>query len=244
MINLKKKEFAIYAIALMLVTAGYFNYLNFDFKSLKTSARVEENDVNMISDNQEIADVSIDTNSNKEDESELNTNEEDNIVETESNHDKQVEVSSNDVEDTKEENKTNIGDAVLVNSNETVEKSSSADTTKDYYAATKLERNQMYAEMIKNYEYMINNPNLSEIQKSIAREEITTINNNKNAIMICENLILSKDFDECVILINDQSVNIVVHVKDGLNTEKVSQIQNIISRELATEIENIHISEK
>ena len=81
-------------------------------------------------------------------------------------------------------------------------------------------------------------------QKSIATEEITKINNKKNAIMICENLILSKDFQECVILINEESVNIVVHVKDGLNQEKVSQIQNIISRELSTEIENIHISEK
>ena len=28
--NLKKKEVIIYAIALMLVAAGYFNYLNFD----------------------------------------------------------------------------------------------------------------------------------------------------------------------------------------------------------------------
>ena len=86
--------------------------------------------------------------------------------------------------------------------------------------------------------------NLSEVQKSIATEEITKINNNKNAIMICENLILSKDFEECVILVNDQSVNIIVHVEGGLNTERVSQIQNIISRELSTEIDNIHISEK
>ena len=46
------------------------------------------------------------------------------------------------------------------------------------------------------------------------------------------------------ILINEESVNIVVRVKDGLNQEKVSQIQNIISRELSVEIENIHISEK
>ena len=102
----------------------------------------------------------------------------------------------------------------------------------------------MYAEMIKNYENLINNTNVSEVQKSIATEEITKINNSKNAIMICENLILSKEFDECVILINEQSINVIVHIEGGLNTERVSQIQNIISRELAVEIENIHISEK
>ena len=61
--------------------------------------------------------------------------------------------------------------------------------------------------------------------------------------MICENLIMTKGFDNCVILINENSVNVVVRVKDGLNTEKVAQIQNIISREIGTQIENIHIME-
>ena len=62
--------------------------------------------------------------------------------------------------------------------------------------------------------------------------------------MICENLILTKEFENCVILINEASVNVVVQTENGLNTQKVAQIQNIISREMQTEIENIHISEK
>lgn len=227
MINLKRKEFIIYAIALMLVTAGYFNYINFDFKSIKTSAILEKNDEDEISKSKQILEK-------KDDE------EEEKNLELENKEENQIEVSSNEKNET-EENETNIGDAVLVSSNETVKNEHEVD---DYYAATKLQRNQMYAELIKKYEDLINNQNLSEVQKSIATEEITKINNKKNAIMICENLILSKDFEECVILINEESVNIVVHVKDKLNQEKVSQIQNIISRELSTEIENIHISEK
>lgn len=210
--NLKKKEIAIYAIALMLVAAGYFNYLNFDFKSIKTSAMLEGNDADESSESKQ-------------------------ILEKESYEEEKKYLES----ENKDENKTNIGDAVLVSSNETVKNEHEVD---DYYAATKLQRNQMYAEMIKKYEDLINNTNLSEVQKSIATEEITKINNNKNAIMICENLILSKDFEECVILINESNVNVIVHVEGGLNTEKVSQIQNIISRELSVEIENIHISEK
>ena len=212
MVNLKKKEIAIYAIALMLVTAGYFNYLNFDFKSIKTSAMLEKNDADESSKSEQ-------------------------IPEKESYEEEKKYLES----ENKDENQTNIGDAVLVSSNETVKNEFEVD---DYYAETKLQRNQMYAELIKNYENLINNSNLSEVQKSIATEEITKINNIKNAIMICENLILSKGFEECVILINEESVNIVVRVKDGLNQEKVSQIQNIISRELSVEIENIHISEK
>jgi len=242
MVNLKRKEFLIYAIALMLVAAGYFNYLNLDMKSIKTSASAEHNDINIISDNEQIVkENEINENTINEDKTEQQNNEiNESVLESESHTENLVEVSTNETKE-KEENKTNIGDAVLVNSNETVD--NMADS-KDYFAATKLQRNKMYAEMIKKYEDLVNNTNLSEVQKSIATEEIKKINNNKNAIMICENLILSKDFEECVILVNDQSVNIIVHVEGGLDTERVSQIQNIISRELSTEIENIHISEK
>ena len=230
MLNLKKKEFIIYAIALMLVTAGYFNYLNFDFKSIKTSAELKNNEADEIKQSEGKENLL-----NKMEEKEREN------LESENKEENQIEVSSNETEDKTTENKTNIGDAVLVSSNETVKDTSEAI---DYYADIKLQRNQMYAEMIKKYEDLINNNNLSEVQKSIATEEIIKINTEKKAIMICENLILSKDFDECAILINEQSVNVLVQVKDGLSTEKVSQIQNIISRELTTEIENIHISEK
>lgn len=242
MVNLKRKEFLIYAIALMLVAAGYFNYLNFDLESIKTSTSIENKDVNTISNNEQIAEKNenSDNTINYEKNEQYNNEINENILENESHTENLVEISTNETEE-KEENKTNIGDAVLVSSDDTVD--NMADI-KDYFATTKLQRNKIYAEMIKKYEDLVNNSNLSEVQKSIATEEIKKINNNKNAIMICENLILSKDFEECVILVNDQSVNIIVHVEGGLDTERVSQIQNIISRELSTEIDNIHISEK
>lgn len=227
--NLKRKEIVIYAIALMLVAAGYFNYLKFDVGSVETSSSIIEEDIN-----KNLSDESKTEDNNKTD----NTNRE-----TENNDDKEKETASvsKETEENENQNKTNIGDAVLVSSIETTENIAKEE---NYYAETKLARNQMYAEMIKNYENLINNTHTSEVQKSIATEEIAKINNNKNAIMICENLILAKGFNNCVILINDESINVVVNIEDGLNTEKVSQIQNIISRELSVEIENIHISEK
>ena len=233
--SLKKKEITIYAIALMLVAAGYFNYLKFDINSIETSANISKNEVNMVLNNE--------SENNKIDYSQNEGIKEQDDVNIEKNNDSenQTTVASNETGEKEEQNKINIGDAVLVNSNETAENNES---NNNYYAETKLERNQMYAEMIKNYENMINNTDLSEVQKSIATEEIAKINNNKNAIMICENLILTKGFNNCVILINDKNINIVVNIDGGLNTERVSQIQNIISRELSVEIENIHISEK
>ena len=232
--NLKKKEVIIYAIALMLVAAGYFNYLNFDSNVVETASEINDNSI-IGKDDNKIKEKPIDESNNIENNSMNVANIEEPIIE-----------ASNKTEDENDQNNANIGDAVLVSNNETNESSLGSENSenKNYYAATKLERNQMYAEMIKNYEEIISNTNSTEVQKSIATEEISKINNNKNAIMICENLLITKGFKECVIMINDQSVNIVVNIEGGLNTERVSQIQNIISRELSTEIENIHITEK
>ena len=195
----KKREIAIYAICLMLVAAGYFNYSNFNKDIVETIAE-ETNETNE-ENTEHIGDA--------------------------------VLVSSNELENIVEENETND-----------IKETISNEVEEDYYASTKLERDRMYAENISNYEAILNNPNVSEAQKNIATTEITKINNTKNMIMICENIILTKEFTNCVILINDVSVNVIVRTEGGLDTQKVAQIQNIISREIGTSFENIHISEK
>ena len=215
----KKSEFAIYAISLMLVAAGYFNYTTFETKTEETySEDVQDIDTEYAN----VGDaVLVSSNETQE------TNE--NTTNTEANTEK-AETAS-----TSETNTQNTETADTQNTN--------ADVT-DYYANSKLERDKMYAEMITNYENILNNTNASEAQKSIATQEIQKVNNTKNAIMICENLILTKGFNNCVIFINEESVNVVVNVNDGLTTDKVAKVQNVISRELGTQIENIHITEK
>ena len=198
----KKSEIAIYAISLMLVAAGYFNYSTFNQKTEETYSE----------------DVG-------------------NISEQYANVGDAVLVSNNETENVTDENTK-----TTTTSSETTETKTENET--DYYANAKLNRDKMYAEMISNYEKIINNPNTSEAQKSIATQEITKINNTKNAIMISENLIRTKGFNNCVILVNDGSVNVVVNVQGGLNKENVAKLQNIVSRELKVEIDNIHITEK
>ena len=216
----KKSEIAIYAVALMLVAAGYFNYSTFENKTEETYS---EDIVNNIDEKSANVGDAVLVSSNEIESNENNTN------------NSSGNVMQKEKEDNGEsENKTEETSSQV--SNETNEE--------DYYANAKLERDKMYAEMISNYEKILNNSNSSEAQKSIVAQEITKINNTKNAIMICENLISTKGFENCVILANDSSINVVVKVKDGLDKEKVAKIQNIISRELNTEIENIHITEK
>ena len=90
---------------------------------------------------------------------------------------------------------------------------------------------------------IINNENISEDQKSIAQEEISKINKEKNSIMIAENLIKVKGFEDLIIFVNGKNVSIIVKA-DKLEEKDIAQIQNIITRELGVNIENINISNK
>ena len=137
----------------------------------------------------------------------------------------------------------NIGDAKLVSSSDVVNETNSTSTNDDYFTKSKLERDTMYSQMIENYEKILNSSNALETQKQSATEEITKKKKTKNSIMICENLITTKGFDKNIIFVNDDSISVIIGAEE-IKQEEVAQIQNIISREMKAEIENIHISTK
>ena len=101
----------------------------------------------------------------------------------------------------------------------------------------------MYSELLETYQEIYNNENSTNEQKKDALDKITLINNTKNSIMIAENLIKAKGFDNLVIFVNDDSISVVIKANE-LEEEKVAQIQNIITRELKVETDKIHISNK
>ena len=97
--------------------------------------------------------------------------------------------------------------------------------------------------MIETYENILNSENATETQKQSATDEIKKINDTKNSIMICENLIKTKGFEKSVIFVNNLSISIIIG-KEEITAEEVAKVQNIISREMGAAIENIHISTK
>lgn len=140
-----------------------------------------------------------------------------------------------------------LGDATLVSNNEVVEKKEEKDTnlTKqdEYFQESKLSRDTMYSQTLETYQGILNNSNVSEEQKAIVTQEITQLNEEKNAIMICENLMLTKGFEKCVIFVNVDSISVIVGVEE-LKSDEIAQIQNIVSREMNAKVENIHIMAK
>ena len=160
-----------------------------------------------------------------------------------------------------ERNEHSLGDVQLVNAEPSLvanndivpnEEVDDNETTKDiinnvnenkYYEETKLERNRMYSEMLESYQNLIDSPETPQDQKAIAAKEISNINKRKNGLMIAENLIKNKGFEDVVILVNDNIVSVVVK-SYILNQEQISKIQNIVERELDVEIKNINISNR
>ena len=210
----KKNQVVIYVIALMLVVAGYLNY-------------TATNDL----------DSAVQTSSSEEE-----------LAKMANIGDAQL-VSSNVVnEENYSQDNNNTNDAIVENNeivdNNTVSTSSSnSKNNKDYFSTSKLERDTMYSQMLETYENILNSSNSLETQKQSASEEIKKINDIKNKIMICENLIKTKGFEEVVIFANDDSISTIVE-DEQLSPEEVAQIQNIISREMNAKVENIHISSK
>lgn len=247
---LKKNQIIIYIIALMLVTAGYLNFTtNTKNADIATSMQMETTDDMQLADIGDAQLVSSNDIVSEETANQNNTSDTNNVdTNTTSNETNQNEQSNNQTSNqtnTQTNEQTNETAKEQTNqteqSNQTIQ--TSTQNANDYFAKSKLERDTMYSQMLETYEKVLNSTNSLETQKQSATDEITKINQTKNSIMICENLITTKGFENNVIFVNGNSISVIIGANE-LKQEEVAQIQNIISREMNVEIENIHIATK
>lgn len=230
---LKKNQIIISVIAIMLIAAGYMNYTSNEKQALETA---------VLTDSEKYAGIGDATlvSANVADNNDLvNNNEGQNIAaDSVKSEEKKDEIKSNEQNtENKENDKNTVPNEVNTSTNVT-------ETSGDqYFAELRLERDKMYSQMLESYQKILSNSQISETQKEISENEIKKINDTRNAIMIAENLIKNKGFEDLIIFINGDSISIIVKAKE-LKEEQIAQIQNIISRELKGEIENIHISNK
>ena len=202
--KIKKGSVAIYVLALMLVTAGYWNYISNESQTIETVSVSQNNQSNENTTDEHLGDATLVSNS------EL-------ILEENEN--------AQDGSQLEEQEETSV-------------------TKEDeYFQESKLSRDTMYSQTLETYQEILNNTNVSEEQKAIVTQEITELNKEKNAIMICENLISTKGFSNCVIFVNVESISVIIEA-DELKADEITQIQNIISREMEAQVENIHIMTK
>lgn len=226
----KKNQVIISVIALMLMAAGYLNFTNngsnFN-KTAETGSLIDSEQMAAIGDAQLVSTKPAEANEIK-DES-LNVTVE-NII-------------KNEIDSNEDSNKDNNEEANNKQENNTIETNSKTVTTSEYFTESRLEREKMYSQMIETYQKILEKSGISESQKTTAQSEIKKINEQKNAIMITENLIKNKGYEDLIIFVNNTSINVIIKSKK-LETEQIAQVQNIITRELNSKIENIHISNK
>lgn len=233
---LKKNQIIISVIAIMLIAAGYMNYTSNEKQALETAVLTDSEKYAGIGDATLVSANVADNNDLVNNDETQNTDNENN--DTSKDEDKKDEIKSNEQNT---ENKENDKNTVQ---NEVKTSTTVTETSGDqYFAELRLERDKMYSQMLESYQKILSNNQISETQKEISESEIKKINDTRNAIMIAENLIKNKGFQDLIIFINGDSISIIVKAKE-LKEEQIAQIQNIISRELKGEIENIHISNK
>ena len=252
----KKNQIIIYVIALMLVTAGYLSYTT-NVQDLTANAGVETAEAKNIGDAQLVSSEVLANNTNDINSIENST------ANDNSNSLNNFNITGNQTIDntisgtTSEENSTenmqnsqNSQDSQIAqdnnsetNNTDNIVQTNANTTSSEYFTTSKLERDTMYSQMIETYEKVLNSSNALETQKQTATDEITKINNTKNSIMICENLIGTKGFNNNVIFVNGNSITAIIGATE-LKPEEVAQIQNIIAREMNASIENIHIAIK
>ena len=225
---LKRNQLVILVISLMLVTAGYLNFTSTNNRMNSTEVIADLGDATLVNSNQ------VENKLVENGENDVRTEDTSNIAQNTTEQTENNETIGNETGETTETNKT-----VENQTNEIIE-TAQQDT---YFTTSRLDRENIYSQTLETYQEIYNNANSTPEQKEKAIQEISNINKIRNAIMIAENLVVAKGFEDIVIFANSNSVSVIIKA-EKLEPEQIAQIQNIVSRELEVGAEVINISTK
>ena len=237
---IKRNQIIIFVGALMLIVAGYLNFSDNGLpinNLVPTSTLADAEEMASIGDAKLVSANVVDGEQENEIQDIVNNNDlNDSVIETNTeadikNNDKNV--SENITESSTTETSSNNIESV----------NKDKQLNNNYFTQSRLDRDTMYSQTLDTYQKIIENESISADQKAIAQKEISKINEQKNSIMIAENLIKVKGFEDLIIFINGENVSVIVK-SDNLEEKEIAQIQNIVTRELGVKIENINISNK
>lgn len=144
-----------------------------------------------------------------------------------------ADISDEDVAaaEQKAASKENAGEAVLVSNT----------VNADYFEAAKLSREQTRAKNKETLLELVNSKSASDVQKEKAMNEIvamTAVNEKETAT---ENLLAAKGFNDVVVTIVDDSVDVIVNAKE-LTEQQIAQIEDVVKRKTECASDKIVIS--
>lgn len=226
---LRKNQIIITALVVMVALAGYLSLTNEDELAVGV--------LNRGSAVSEQAAVGTEEGTTPEEQASEGESEEklaaENGSQEEVKDDTVADISDEDIAaaESKSASKENAGEAVLVNNT----------VTADYFEAAKLSREQTRAKNKETLLDLVNSKSASEAQKEKAMNEIvamTAVNEKETAT---ENLLAAKGFQEVVVTIVDDSVDVIVNA-ETLTEQQIAQIEDVVKRKTECSSDKIVIS--
>lgn len=135
-----------------------------------------------------------------------------------------------------------LGQSTLVSTAEGQAEEVSAPS--DYFATARLTRQKARDSALSLLQESQGNDSIDEQTLSEAAQSIQTLANYTLAEAQIENMITAKGYEDCVVFLSDDSVSVVVSSPDdGLQTEDVARITDIVKEETGFTAASIKIME-
>jgi len=110
----------------------------------------------------------------------------------------------------------------------------------NFFVNYRLERENTRRTEIEYIKEIVNNPNSDPDMKKEAQAQLLQITSNMEKELNMEGLIKAKGFEDAIVIMNQDNVNVIVNKKE-LMPEEVAQILDIVKRESGKDADNIKI---
>ncbi|KAB3537381.1 SpoIIIAH-like family protein [Alkaliphilus pronyensis] len=225
--GVRRKNFVIFSLVLILGLIGYINYSLNKQSLLQTSSELEGYELMMMEVNKGDVELGIEE------------GEEGDLV---SSNVEEVNVEDTIIVDS-------LGDDPLNIAEETSAEISKIITSKEnmqssaYFIEGRLERDKKRSELVSHLDGIISSQHTTEEYRNQAQNMKLSIITNSEKEMLIEKMIVAKGFNDVIVYLSDNSINIVVQ-SEGLVQQEVAQIVDIVTRETDIAMDNIIIMEK
>ncbi len=225
----KKNQIIITALAIMIAVAGYLS-----FTSKEVSIIDEDgNPVEVMADHTGDTQEALQTDSNTET---LTSADTEAVGETGAAEDVALQGAEGNSDDAAVSApvEDSIGEAVLTNAD-------TVNPTADAIVNAKLNREQTRSKAQELLLQIVNNEELDQASKQAAIDELVGMTAIMERESACEQQLMAKGFEECVVLIGENSVDVTVNRGELTEVEK-AQIEDIVTRKAECEVSQIVIT--
>ncbi|MGI5893546.1 MAG: SpoIIIAH-like family protein [Candidatus Merdivicinus sp.] len=112
----------------------------------------------------------------------------------------------------------------------------------NYFVEARLERQKNRDEAVETLANTLQNTELSDDEKELATARALEVSKQMESEANIETLVKAKGFEDCLAIVSDDSVKVVVKT-EGLSAEQAAQIKNIILEETDVLAENVSVGE-